>query len=76
MTSKKFLSRLRKGIREMVIIRKVDDFGRILIPKEFRQELGIEYGEVLQTSVQKGKIIIEKKSDKITVNTSAKENIK
>lgn len=60
----------------MVIIRKVDDFGRILIPKEFRQELGIEYGEVLQTSVQKGKIIIEKKSDKITVNTSAKENIK
>ncbi len=32
--------------------RKVDDFGRILIPKNFKQELGIGYGEVLQIGQQ------------------------
>ena len=41
--------------------RRIDDLGRIFIPKEIRQELNIDYGDVLQISTDGNKIVIEKK---------------
>lgn len=41
------------------IIRRVDDLGRILIPKEIRRTLQIREGDPLEISVEEGKIVIE-----------------
>lgn len=41
------------------IIRRVDDLGRILIPKEIRRTLQIREGDPLEISVEEGHIVIE-----------------
>ncbi len=43
---------------------KVDNRGRILIPNEFRKEMGIELGE---------KLIIETKNDNIVIREEEEE---
>lgn len=45
------------------ISRKIDDLGRIVIPIELREELGIKGQDQLEISVQDGKLILEKKSE-------------
>lgn len=47
-------SNMRSGI-----IRRVDDLGRILIPKEIRRTLQIREGDPLEISVEEGHIVIE-----------------
>lgn len=42
------------------IIRKIDELGRIVIPKEIRQTLKIESGEALDIFVENEKIILQK----------------
>ena len=42
------------------IIRRVDDLGRIVIPREFRQRLEIKEGQPLEMVVVGGLIIIGK----------------
>lgn len=42
------------------LIRQVDDLGRIVIPKEFRQRLKIKEGQPLEMVVIDGLIIIGK----------------
>lgn len=42
------------------IIRRVDDLGRIIIPKEIRRELGIKEGDALEL-YQSGKSVVFKK---------------
>lgn len=45
-----------------MITKRMDDLGRIVIPKEFRQQLGIEEGESLEISIQDNRIVIERET--------------
>lgn len=42
------------------IVRKVDDLGRIVIPKELRKNLNIKNSDDLEISISEDKIILEK----------------
>lgn len=42
------------------IIRRVDDFGRIVIPKVVRREMGITEGTPLELFTEKGALIYKK----------------
>lgn len=42
------------------IVRKVDELGRIVIPKELRINKGIDIGQPLEIFVDKDKIILQK----------------
>lgn len=42
------------------IIRRVDDLGRIVIPKEIRHKAGIKEGEPMEINVQGSSIILTK----------------
>ena len=44
--------------------RRIDDLGRIVIPKDIRKELGIAIGESLDINIEDGKIIIQKIEEK------------
>lgn len=45
----------------MTVTRRIDDLGRIVIPKEMRKAMGFNEGEALDiTSTYEGKIFIEK----------------
>lgn len=40
--------------------RGIDDLGRITVPADFREELGIKAGDVLEVYMEEGKIVYEK----------------
>lgn len=40
--------------------RGIDDLGRITVPADFREELGIEAGDALEVYMEDGKIVYEK----------------
>lgn len=42
------------------IIRRIDDLGRILIPKEIRRSLAIKEGDPLEISLENNKICLER----------------
>jgi transcriptional pleiotropic regulator of transition state genes len=42
------------------IIRRMDDLGRVVIPKEIRETLNIEYGEALEIFTDEDCIIFKK----------------
>lgn len=42
------------------IIRRIDDLGRVVIPKNVRELIGITEGTPLEISVEGGKICLEK----------------
>ena len=42
------------------IVRKVDEFGRIVIPKELRRTLNIEEGDLLEIFVDGEEVILRK----------------
>lgn len=42
------------------MIRKVDDLGRVVVPKELRRTLGIENGDPLEIYMDDDKIILKK----------------
>ena len=45
----------------MTVTRRIDDLGRIVLPKEMREAMRLKEGEALDlTSTYEGKIIIEK----------------
>ncbi len=49
---------MRSGIKH-----RVDDLGRIVIPKELRRQVGIDYGDLCDVSIgENGSIIIQKLS--------------
>ena len=49
---------MRNGIE-----RRVDDLGRIVIPKELRQQVGINYGDLCDVSIgEHGTIAIQKQT--------------
>ena len=41
------------------IIRRIDDLGRIVIPKEIRRKLNIQEGDPLELSLDGNKVIFE-----------------
>lgn len=43
--------------------RKIDELGRIVIPKEIRKKYDLSYGSILKITAKKGKIIMEKDFD-------------
>ena len=45
---------------EIKIIRKIDDLGRIVIPKDVRLTLGISAGDEIEISVTDGEVILKK----------------
>ena len=50
---------MRSGIE-----RRVDDLGRIVIPKELRQQVGINYGDLCDISIgEYGTIVIQKQTN-------------
>lgn len=42
------------------IVRKIDDLGRVVIPKEIRKYIGIKDGDSLEIFINKGEIILRK----------------
>ncbi len=44
------------------VVRKIDDLGRIVIPKEIRKNLGIRDGESLEIVVEDNNIMLSKKN--------------
>ena len=58
------------------IIRKIDDLGRIVLPKELRKNLNINSGDDLQIIVENEKIILEKYSKLENYEDSLLEIIK
>lgn len=42
------------------VVRKIDELGRIVIPKEIRRNLGIKNGEEIEIYVEKDSIILKK----------------
>ena len=49
-------------MRALGIIRRIDELGRIVIPKELRKKLNIHFGELLEISVgEENTLVIKKK---------------
>lgn len=42
------------------IVRRIDDLGRVVIPKEIRRSLGFREGDALEIFVEDNKVIFEK----------------
>ena len=47
------------------IVRKLDGLGRLVIPKEYRKELGIENGDEMEIFLLETGVLIKKKEVKI-----------
>lgn len=58
------------------IVRRIDDLGRIVIPKEIRRSLGIEVGEPLEIFVDDEKVIFQKYKNEIDKAKNARAYLK
>jgi AbrB family looped-hinge helix DNA binding protein len=47
----------------MIWVRRIDDLGRVVIPKELRYEMGIDEGDTLAIELKDGCISIKKYVD-------------
>ena len=59
------------------IVRRIDDLGRIVIPSDFREELGMEPGEKIEIYIEEGRVILKRtvKTDPLSEINSLKERI-
>lgn len=55
------------------VIRKIDELGRIVIPKEIRKNLSIRNGEDVQIYVEEDKIILKKYQKVLSIKDSAQK---
>ena len=39
------------------VTRKIDELGRVVIPSDFREELGMEPGEKIEIYIEEGRVI-------------------
>lgn len=60
-------------MKETGVIRKIDELGRIVIPKEIRRTLGIKDGENLEIYVDKDSICLQKHSRLLPFQELAKK---
>ncbi len=56
-------------MRATGIIRRVDDLGRIVIPKEIRRALGIKEGEPLEIYTEENTVIFKKYEEVDTIQS-------
>lgn len=52
-----------KTMKATGIVRRVDDLGRVVIPKEIRRSLRIREGEALEIFLEDGKVVFAKYND-------------
>lgn len=59
------------------VTRRLDDLGRIVIPSDFREELGMEPGEKIEIYIEEGRVILKRtvKTDPLSEINSLKERI-
>lgn len=59
------------------VTRRLDDLGRIVIPSDFREELGMEPGEKVEIYIEEGRVILKRtvKADPLSEISSLKERI-
>lgn len=59
------------------VTRRLDDLGRIVIPSDFREELGMEPGEKVEIYIEEGRVILKRtvKADPLSEINSLKERI-
>lgn len=59
------------------VTRKIDELGRVVIPSDFREELGIEPGEKVEIYIEEGRVILKRevKTDPLSEINSLKERI-
>ena len=55
------------------VIRKIDELGRIVIPKEIRKNLNIRNGEDVQIYIEEDKIILKKYQKLLSIKESAQK---
>jgi len=55
------------------VIRKIDELGRIVIPKEIRKNLNIRNGEDVQIYVEDEKIVLKKYQKVLTVQENVQK---
>lgn len=44
------------------VVRNIDELGRLVVPKEMRTTLGIDYNDPVEISIEEDKIVIRKHS--------------
>lgn len=59
------------------VARRLDDLGRIVIPSDFREELGMEPGKKVEIYIEEGRVILKRvvKTDPLSEINSLKERI-
>ena len=57
------------------VIRKIDDLGRIVIPKEIRKNLNIRSGEDIQIFIEEDKIVLKKYQKMLSIKENAQKYI-
>ena len=59
------------------VTRRLDDLGRIVIPSDFREELGMEESEKIEIYIEEGRVILKRtvKADPLSEINSLKERI-
>jgi transcriptional pleiotropic regulator of transition state genes len=57
-------------LKQTGIVRRIDDLGRIVIPKEIRDSLGVYTGDGLDISVSGDSITLKKSTDRICPHCS------
>lgn len=55
------------------ILRRIDDLGRVVIPKEIRRTFGIKEGDALEISTIEGGIVLSKYNDEENKSAQASE---
>jgi stage V sporulation protein T len=61
-------------MRATGIVRRMDDLGRVVVPKEIRKSLGIEEGDALEIfTTQTGMVCFQKYRDKSEVMRKVEE---
>lgn len=63
-------------MKETGIVRKVDELGRLVIPKELRDTLDISEGEPLDIFVDENKVILHKYNPGCTICRSIEDLIR
>lgn len=59
------------------VTRKIDELGRVVIPSDFREELGMEPGEKVEIYIDEGRVILKRevKTDPLSEINNLKERI-
>lgn len=55
-------------MKETGIIRRIDDLGRIVVPKEIRRNLHIREGDALEIFLQDDMICYKRRDDNVNLN--------